>query len=67
MVFCAECKRKSVFVDNTGQPAEFCSHQCRKAAVEQRKQAAYIPIHWVKVFNLSKIKFLCHRSCSTMY
>ncbi|GES81305.1 hypothetical protein GLOIN_2v1502388 [Rhizophagus clarus] len=36
MVLCAECKRKSVYIDNSGQPAEFCSNQCRKTAVEQR-------------------------------
>ncbi|CAG8576173.1 7934_t:CDS:2 [Acaulospora colombiana] len=34
MVFCAECKSKGVYIEKSGQPAEFCSNQCRKAAVE---------------------------------
>ncbi|CAG8523190.1 9809_t:CDS:2 [Funneliformis mosseae] len=42
MVFCAECKRKNVFIDNTGQAAEFCSNQCRRTAVEKRHVQACI-------------------------
>ncbi|RGB33613.1 hypothetical protein C1646_743247 [Rhizophagus diaphanus] len=42
MVLCAECKRKNVYIDNSGQPAEFCSNQCRKTAVEQRHVAPCI-------------------------
>ncbi|RIA97886.1 hypothetical protein C1645_801485 [Glomus cerebriforme] len=36
MVLCAECKVKTVFIDNSGRPAEFCSNLCRKTAVEKR-------------------------------
>ncbi|CAI2188257.1 10163_t:CDS:2 [Funneliformis geosporum] len=65
VIHCAECKRKSVFIDNTGQAAEFCSNQCRRTAVEKRHVQACIKCRIMPMIRLqdgSRSPF-CSKKC----
>ncbi|RHZ86619.1 hypothetical protein Glove_48g205 [Diversispora epigaea] len=67
MILCAECKSKGVFMEPSGNPGEFCSNQCRKAAVEHGKVQGCAMCHIyprVRLQNGSRSNY-CGRQCQS--
>ncbi|CAG8552194.1 4822_t:CDS:2 [Diversispora eburnea] len=67
MILCAECKLKGVFMEPSGNPGEFCSNQCRKAAVEHGKVQGCAMCHIyprVRLQNGSRSNY-CGRQCQS--